>query len=121
MNSRIPLIVAVLLAMFALGFAGSRLVSSVPHPPPPAHASLPPALASYLGTFEPGAPPDYGVVASFARTANQAAEPRRLLQRLDPALRHGVRKNASGAWRRPVRPDRSDRYLDQRDRERHLR
>jgi hypothetical protein len=71
MNSRIPLIVAVLLAMFALGFAGSRLVSSVPHPPPPAHASLPPALASYLGTFEPGAPSDYGQVASFARTANR--------------------------------------------------
>jgi hypothetical protein len=71
MKSRIPLIVAVLLAMFALGFAGSRLISSVPHPPPPAHASLPPALASYLGTFEPGAPSDYGVVASFARTANR--------------------------------------------------
>jgi hypothetical protein len=71
MKSRIPLIVAVLLAMFALGFAGSRLISSVPHPPPPAHASLPPALASYLGTFEPGAPSDYGQVASFARTANR--------------------------------------------------
>ena len=71
MKSRVPLIVAVLLAMFALGFAGSRLVSSVPHPPPPAHASLPPALASYLGTFEPGAPSDYGAVASFARTANR--------------------------------------------------
>jgi Glycosyl hydrolase family 26 len=71
MKSRIPLIVAILLATFALGFAGSRLISSVPHPPPPAHASLPPALASYLGTFEPGAPSDYGVVASFARTANR--------------------------------------------------
>ena len=71
MNSRVPLIVAVLLAMFALGFAGSRLVSSVPQSPPPAHASLPPALASYLGTFEPGAPSDYGQVASFARTANR--------------------------------------------------
>ena len=71
MNSRIPLILAVLLAMFALGFAGSRLISSVPHSPPPAHASLPPALASYLGTFEPGAPSDYGQVASFARTANR--------------------------------------------------
>ena len=71
MNSRVPLIVAVLLAMFALGFAGSRLISSVPNPPPPAHASLPPTLASYLGTFEPGAPSDYGQVASFARTANR--------------------------------------------------
>jgi mannan endo-1,4-beta-mannosidase len=71
MKSRIPLILAVLLAMFALGFAGSRLVSSVPQSPPPAHASLAPKLASYLGTFEPGAPSDYGVVASFARTANR--------------------------------------------------
>jgi hypothetical protein len=71
MNSRVPLIVALLLATFALGFAGSRLINSVPHPPPPAHASLPPALASYLGTFEPGAPSDYGAVASFARTANR--------------------------------------------------
>jgi mannan endo-1,4-beta-mannosidase len=71
MNSRIPLIVAVLLAMFALGFAGSRLVGSVPQSPPPAHASLPPALASYLGTFEPGAPSDYSAVASFARTVNR--------------------------------------------------
>ena len=49
----------------------SRLVSTVPHPPRPAHASLPPAPASYLGTFEPGAPSDYGAVASFARTANR--------------------------------------------------
>jgi mannan endo-1,4-beta-mannosidase len=71
MKSRVPLILALLLATFALGFAGSRLIDSVPHPPPPAHASLPPALASYLGTFEPGAPSDYGVVASFARTANR--------------------------------------------------
>ena len=71
MNSRIPLIAAILLAMAAVGFAGGRLISSVPHPPPPAHASLPPALASYLGTFEPGAPSDYLQVASFARTANR--------------------------------------------------
>ena len=71
MKSRVPLILALLLATFALGFAGSRLINSVPHPPPPAHASLPPALASYLGTFEPGAPSDYSVVASFARTANR--------------------------------------------------
>ena len=71
MNSRIPLIAAILLAMAAVGFAGGRLINSVPHSPPPAHATLPPALASYLGTFEPGAPSDYGAVASFARTANR--------------------------------------------------
>jgi hypothetical protein len=85
MNSRIPLILAVLLAMFALGFAGSRLVSSVPHPPPPAHASLPPKLASYLGTFEPGAPSDYGE-CQLRTDGKSTAEPRRLPQRLDPAL-----------------------------------
>jgi mannan endo-1,4-beta-mannosidase len=71
MKSRIPLIAAVLLAMVAVGFAGSRLAGSVPNPPPPAHASLTPKLASYLGTFEPGAPPDYGVVASFGRMAGR--------------------------------------------------
>jgi hypothetical protein len=71
MNSRIPLIAAILLAMAAVGFAGGRLISSVPHSPPPAHATLPPAPASYLGTFEPGAPSDYGLVGSFARTANR--------------------------------------------------
>ena len=86
MNSRVPLIVAVLLAMFALGFAGSRLISSVPHSPPPAHASLPPALASYLGTFEPGAPSDYGASGQLRTDGKSTAEPRRLLQRLDPAL-----------------------------------
>jgi mannan endo-1,4-beta-mannosidase len=71
MKSRIPLIVAVLLAMVAVGYAGSRLAGSVSDSPAPAHASLTPKLASYLGTFEPGAPPGYGPIASFARMVNR--------------------------------------------------
>ena len=71
MKSRIPLIVAVLLAMVAVGYAGSRLAGSVSDPPPAAHASLAPELASYLGTFEPGAPPGYGAVASFGQMAGR--------------------------------------------------
>ncbi len=38
---------------------------------PAAHATLPPAPAAYLGVFEPGAPPDYGVIASFAQAAGR--------------------------------------------------
>ena len=71
MKSRIPLIVAVLLAMVAVGYAGSRLAGTVSGPPPAAHASLTPKLASYLGTFEPGAPPGYGAVASFGQMARR--------------------------------------------------
>jgi hypothetical protein len=71
MKSRIPLIVALLLAMMAVGYAGSRLAGSVSDPPPAAHASLAPKLASYLGTFEPEAPPGYGTVASFGQMAGR--------------------------------------------------
>jgi len=71
MKTRIPLIVAVLLAMVAVGYAGSRLAGQVSDPPPAAHFSLAPKLASYLGTFEPGAPPGYGPVASFGQIAGR--------------------------------------------------
>ena len=91
-----------------------------PSSPPPAHASLPPAPASYLGAFEPGRRPT--TAWSPASDGWQpAAEPRRLLQRLDRAVRHGVRADAPQARRHPVRPDRSDRYLDHGHRDRHLR
>jgi mannan endo-1,4-beta-mannosidase len=73
MKSRIPLMVALLLAVTAVSFAVSRLALSAPSSPPPARASLPSELASYLGTFEPGAPSDYGVVASFGRAAGRQA------------------------------------------------
>jgi mannan endo-1,4-beta-mannosidase len=71
MKSRIPLAVAVFLAVMAVAFTVSRLALSNAGPPAPAHASLAPELAAYLGTFEPGAPPDYGVVASFGRMADR--------------------------------------------------
>jgi mannan endo-1,4-beta-mannosidase len=72
MKSRLVMFLAVALAAFAVGGAASRLVQSVPSPAPPAaHATLPAELAAYLGTFEPGAPPDYGVVASFGKMARR--------------------------------------------------
>ena len=122
MNSRIPLIVAVLLAMFALGFAGSRLVSSVPQP-----ASASARLATSHTGLLPGHLRARGAARLRARSpvsdewragsrtswATTAAGPQ--------PVRHGVREDASGTRRHPVRPDRSDRYLDQRDRERYLR
>jgi mannan endo-1,4-beta-mannosidase len=73
MTSRLVTILAVALAIAALAGASFRLAASSPSPPPPAHASLPPSLASYLGVFEPGAPPSYAPVANFAAAA--AREP----------------------------------------------
>jgi mannan endo-1,4-beta-mannosidase len=73
MTSRLVTILAVALAMAALAGASFRLAVSSPSPPRPAHASLPPSLASYLGVFEPGAPPSYAPVANFAAAA--AREP----------------------------------------------
>ena len=71
MKSRLVMFLAVALAAVAVGGAASRLAQSSPPPPPAAHATLPPELFAYLGTFEPGAPPDYGVVASFGKMAGR--------------------------------------------------
>ena len=71
MKSRLVMFLAVALAAVAVGGAASRLAQSSPTPPPAAHATLVPKLAAYLGTFEPGAPPDYGVVASFGKMAGR--------------------------------------------------
>ncbi|MBV9204129.1 MAG: hypothetical protein JO037_01710 [Actinobacteria bacterium] len=71
MRSRAATYLAVALALAAVGLTASRLIQSLPSSPSPVHASLAPELASYLGTFEPGAPPDYGVVASFGQTAGR--------------------------------------------------
>jgi len=65
MTSRLVTLLAVALAVAALVGASVRLIPSS-HSSPPAHASLPPTLASYLGVFEPGAPPDYHPIADFA-------------------------------------------------------
>jgi Glycosyl hydrolase family 26 len=71
MTSRLVTILAIALAAAALTGASLRLTGSSLSPPPPAHASLPPSLASYLGVFEPGAPPSYDPVADFAGVAGR--------------------------------------------------
>ncbi len=71
MKPRLVVAVAMALALASVTGAVSRVVSSTPSKPPAAHAALAPRLAAYLGAFEPGAPPDYAPVATFARTAGQ--------------------------------------------------
>lgn len=74
MKPRLHMLVAVALASASVAFAIARLAStSLPGAPPVVHASLPPKVASYLGVFESGSPPDYAPVANFARAVN--AEP----------------------------------------------
>jgi mannan endo-1,4-beta-mannosidase len=71
MTSRLVMILAIALAVASLAGASLRLTGSSLSPPPPAHASLSPSLASYLGVFEPGAPPAYDPVADFAAMARR--------------------------------------------------
>ncbi len=71
MKSRLAMCLAVVLAGAAVGVAVGNLAHSSPPNPPAAHATLPSALAAYMGVFEPGAPPDYGVIASFGQMAGR--------------------------------------------------
>jgi mannan endo-1,4-beta-mannosidase len=71
MKARLVMIVAVLLAGAALVGAAIRLPGSSPSAPPPAHASLPPRAAAYLGVFEPGAPPAYEPIATFTEAVGR--------------------------------------------------
>ncbi len=70
MTSRLITLLAIALAVAALVGASLRLNTSS-STPMPAHASLPPTLASYLGVFEPGAPPAYDPVADFTAAAGR--------------------------------------------------
>ncbi len=71
MRSRLVMILAVILAVAAVAISGARLARSSPQHPVAVHASLAPALASYLGVFEPGVPPGYGAIANFAQAAGR--------------------------------------------------
>jgi hypothetical protein len=71
MTSRLVMILAIVLAVASLAGASLRLTGSSVSRPPAAHASLPPSLASYLGVFEPGAPPAYDPVADFSAVAGR--------------------------------------------------
>jgi mannan endo-1,4-beta-mannosidase len=65
MRSWLVILVAVLIAAAAAGFAVSRLVSSSQTVSPD---SLPPDPASYLGVYETGPPHTYQPVANFTRS-----------------------------------------------------
>ena len=69
MRSKLAMFLAVALAAAALGVAAGRLIRLVPNPSSPAHATLAPQLASYLGAFEPGSPPGYAALAGFGQMA----------------------------------------------------
>ncbi len=71
MRSRLVMILAVALAAVAVAVAGARLARSYPKSPPTAHASLAAQQAAYLGVYEPGAPPAYGPIATFAQAAGR--------------------------------------------------
>jgi Glycosyl hydrolase family 26 len=71
MRSRLVLLVALAIAMASVVFAITRLAGSSSSHPPVAHASLPPSKASYLGVYEPGAPPDTAPIAAFAQAAGR--------------------------------------------------
>jgi glycosyl hydrolase family 26 len=70
MRSRLVMLLAVLIAAAGLTLTAVRLVSRT-SAPAVAHASLPPRLASYLGVYEDGSPPDYGPVGDFTHTVSR--------------------------------------------------
>ena len=69
MRSRLVLLAAIAIALASVVFAITKLASSSPSQPPVAHASLPPSSASYLGVYEPGAPPGTSAITAFAQVA----------------------------------------------------
>jgi len=70
LGSRLVLLTALSAAAAAVVFTGVRFTYQ-PGPPPPAHASLPPKPASYLGVYETGAPPAYEPIMEFAEAAGR--------------------------------------------------
>ena len=68
LGPRLILLVAITISAVAVISTGAR-VSILP--PPPAHAPLPPKVASYVGVFEEGVPPGYEPVAAFARATRK--------------------------------------------------
>ncbi len=67
MRSLLATLAACAIAAAAVAFAVTHITSYSPPTPPPVHAKLPPSASSYLGVFEPGAPPSYDPVADFSQ------------------------------------------------------
>jgi mannan endo-1,4-beta-mannosidase len=67
---RVVMLLAFVIAAVAIGFTGARF-TILPSASPPAHASLPSKLASYLGVFEPNSPPSYQPIEEFANAAGR--------------------------------------------------
>jgi mannan endo-1,4-beta-mannosidase len=65
MRPRVVMLLAFVIAAVAIGFTGARF-TVLPAHSPAVHASLPARPASYLGIFEPGAPPSYQPIEQFA-------------------------------------------------------
>jgi mannan endo-1,4-beta-mannosidase len=71
MRPRIVMLLAFVIAAVAVGFTGARF-TYLPSPHPASHAPpLPPALDSYLGVFEPDAPPSYQPIEQFSQAADK--------------------------------------------------
>jgi len=65
------MIVAIVIAVAALGYAVIRIASALSGPPV-AEAHLMPKPGSYLGVFENGSPPSYQPLNGFARVAGRS-------------------------------------------------
>jgi mannan endo-1,4-beta-mannosidase len=70
MRSRLVMLLAVLIAAAGVTLTAARLVAHT-STPAVAHASLPPSLASYLGVYEDGSPPDFAPVGGFTQTVSR--------------------------------------------------
>lgn len=69
MKYRLVTIIAFVISVTAIGVTTHNL--TLPHKNPVVHAKLPPKLLSYLGVYEPGSPPGYQPVATFASMAGR--------------------------------------------------
>ena len=98
MRSPLVLLTTIAVAIVALVFAIPRIFAA-PGPPPVARASLPPALSSYLGVFEDGAPPAYQPLDTFAKAAgrppNLVGYFSGLVQPFDTAFANSVNKHGA--------------------------
>ena len=108
MRTRLVILVAVAISAAATVFMVT-LSASFLSGSPGTSVSLPPDHSSYLGVYETGPPQTYQPVADFTRMA--AAQPRRILQRLEGTFQDLVREDGPRAWRGHDRADRSHSYL----------